>query len=87
MQKWHNEGIFNKLHIIDNSRFPDDKKEYRLYHADGYRFEVFKEKIELADKESNDSIIGGFEYQFDAGMFEGFKEISVEEAINLLEQI
>ncbi len=83
----NNEGIYNKLHIIDNSRFPEEKKEYRIYHADGYCFEVYKEKIELADDESNDSTIGGYEYYFNEGMFEGFKEITVEEAINLLKQI
>lgn len=83
----NDEGIYNKLHIIDNSRFPEERKEYRIYHSDGYCFEVSKEKIYLAEDESNDSAICGYEYLFDEGMFEGFKEVTVEKAIELLKQI
>jgi len=83
----HNEGIYNKLHIIDNSRFPEERKEYRIYHADGYCFDVSKEKIELAEDEICASCIGGYEYDFNEGIYEGFKEISVEEAIKLLKAI
>ena len=83
----NNEGCYYKLHIIDNSQFPDDKKEYRVYHANGYCFDVTKEKIELAEDESCDSCIGGYEYSFDEGAYEGFKEITVEEAIKLLKEI
>lgn len=83
----NNEGVYNKLHIIDNSRFPEEKKEYRIYHADGYCFDVSKEKIELAEDEICVSCIGGYEYDFNEGAFEGFKEITVEKAIKLLQSI
>ena len=81
------EGIYNKLHIIDNSQFSDEKKEYRIYHANGYCFDVCKEKIELAEDEINVSCISGYEYTFDAGAYQGFEEITVEEAFKLLKQI
>lgn len=83
----NSEGVYNKLHIIDNSRFPEEKEEYRIYHADGYCFDVSKEKIELAEDEICDSCIGGYEYSFNEGTYEGFKEITVEEAIKLLQAI
>lgn len=83
----NNEGFYDKLHIIDNSQFPYEKKEYRVYHANGYCFDVTKEKIELAEDESCVSCIGGYEYSFNEGEYEGFKEITVEEAIILLKQI
>ena len=80
-------GIYNKLHIIENSRFPEEKKEYRIYHADGFCFDVSKEKTDLAKDKVCVSCIGGYEYDFNEGAFEGFKEITVEEAIKLLEAI
>ncbi len=83
----NNEGFYNKFHIIDNSQFQDEKKEYRVYHANGYCFDVTKQKIELAEDESCDSCIGGYEYSFDEGAYEGFKAITVEEAIKLLKEI
>jgi hypothetical protein len=81
------EGLYDKIHIVDNSRFPDEKKEYRIYHADGFCFDVRKEKIDLAEDEICVSCIGGYEYDFDEGAFEGFKEITVDGAIKLLEKI
>lgn len=81
------EGIYNKLHIINISQFPNEKKEYRVYHADGYCFDVSKEKLELDEDEVCFSSINGFEYDFNEGIYEGFKEISDEEAIKLLEGI
>lgn len=83
----NDEEVYNKLHIIENSRFPDEKKEYRVYHSDGYCFDVSKEKIELAEDEICDSCIGGYEYSFNVGAYEGFKEIAVEETIKLLQAI
>lgn len=83
----NNESVYNKLHIIENSRLPEEKKEYRIYHADGYCFDVSKEKIELAEDEICDSCISGYEYSFNEGAYEGFKEVSVEEAIKFLKKI
>lgn len=81
------EGLYSKIHIIDNSQSSEEKREFRFYHADGYCFNVSKEKIDLAEDEICVSCIGGYEYDFDEGAFEGFKEITVEEAIKLLESI
>jgi hypothetical protein len=81
------EGIYNKLHIINTSQYPDEKKEYRIYHADGYCFDVSKEKLELDKDEVCLSCIKGYEYLFNEGIYDGFNEISEEEAIKLLEAI
>lgn len=83
----YGEGIYHKLHIIENSQFPEEKKEYRVYHSNGYCFDVTKEKIEIAEDERCDSCIGGYEYYFNEGTYDGFNEITVEEAIELLHTI
>lgn len=81
------EGTFQKLHIIENSRFPDQKKEYRIYHSDGFCFDVSKEQVDLAEDESCDSCIDGYEYYFEGDAFEGFKSITVEDASELLQAV
>lgn len=81
------EGIYNKLHIIDTSQYPDEKKEYRIYHADGYCFDVSREELELYENEVCISSINGYEYEFNEGIYEGFKEISAQEAIKLLQAL
>ncbi len=81
------EGIYDKLHIINTSQYHDEKKEYRIYHADGYCFDVSKEKLDLDEDEVCISCINGYEYLFNEGIYDGFNEISEEEAIKLLETI
>ncbi|MBM3712520.1 MAG: hypothetical protein FJW56_03675 [Actinobacteria bacterium] len=81
------EGLYSKIHIINVSQFPEKKSEFRIYHEDGYCFNVSKEKIYLDEDEICVSSIGGYEYEFDEGAFEGFKEITVEEAIKLMVSI
>lgn len=76
------ENIHGKLHILENSQYPNEKTEYRIYHADGYCFDVSREEIDLAEGEMCDSMIGCYEYYFNEG-YEGFKEITVGEAIKL----
>ncbi len=84
----NNEGIFNKIHIIDNSRFSERrKKSFAFITVMDIVLSFSRERIELAEDESNDSSIDKYEYSFDEGMFEGFKEITVEKAIILLNQI
>lgn len=81
------EGFYYKLHIIENQRFFEGKKEYRVYHSDGYCFDITKEKIELAQDECCVSCINGYEYYFNEGNYDGFKEISIEKAIQLLQSL
>jgi len=82
------EGVHGKLHIIDVSEnlhsLPDEKVEYRVYHSDGYCFDISREPIELAEDESCDSCIDGFQYSFMDGIYEGFKELTIDEAIKIL---
>jgi hypothetical protein len=85
------EGIYGKLHIIDIESDYDYEsqnfklKKYRIYHADGYCFEVSREKIDLVEDESCE-LIDGFYYNFDSEMFEGFKELSIQECIVLIKK-
>lgn len=81
------DGVHHKLHIINTSDghgLEDEKKEFRIYSADGYCFDISKEPVELSDYEQNDCAIDGYEYQFMEGIYEGFKDLIVEEAIQLL---
>lgn len=83
----NNEGINGTLHIIENTDtgrfFPEEKLTYRIYSAKGYCFDVTREQIELAEDESNEYVIGEYEYSFNSG-YEGFKEIEENEALALL---
>lgn len=81
----YGEGIHFNFHIIENSQFPLEKKEYRVYHSDGYCFDVSKEEMELAEDEICNSCINGYEYSFNEGVYDGFKEITIEDAIKLIE--
>lgn len=75
------EGIFSKIHIINNSAFPDTKTEYRIYHADGYCWDISKEN----QYDENDKEIEPF-FDFSEN-WEGFKESGIEFAINEIESI
>lgn len=78
----YGDGIHGKTHLIYNS--VGDTEEFRIYNADGYCMDVSKQAVELAEDEQNDSMIEGFEYNFDSGSFEGFEEIECDEAIRLI---
>lgn len=85
-----NEGIIGKVHIINTSDNPHDledvKKEFRVYQGDGYCFDVSREPVELEDGESNDNVIDGFEYQFMEGIYDGFKDVTIAEALILIKR-
>ena len=80
----------NGIHIIDTSEgfpvFKNDKK-YRIYHSDGYCFDVecFR-NYELGKGEShNDYDEDEFEYVFYAE-WDGFKDIDINQAIELIKK-
>lgn len=75
------EGIFSKIHIIDNSAFPDMKIEYRIYHADGYCWDISMEN----QYDDNDEEIGPY-YDFSEN-WDGFKKSGIEFAISEIEPI
>lgn len=80
------EGVHGKLHICDSSddsRFPEEDQAYRVYHADGYCFDVRKQANEVAEDEICLTCIKGFEYSFMEGIYEGFKDIDIDQAIKL----
>ncbi len=79
-------GIHDKLHICDSSedgRFPDEDKEYRVYHADGYCFDVRKQRNEPEEGCICVTCIGNYEYSFLEGVYDGFKDIDIDGAIKL----
>lgn len=73
------EGLFGKVHIIELDTYYDFEDEdfyghhYRVYHADGYCFEVSRTSSEEDDN------IDGYEYKFFSDMFDGFKKIKDSE--------
>jgi hypothetical protein len=78
--------IVDDLHIVDVSEFGDDE-EFRIYHGDGYCFDVKKEyacepdevdSFEEVDKD-------GFSYSTYFG-WDGFKECTLDKAKELLEE-
>lgn len=75
-----NEGEKGNLHVLNQSDIAEE--EYRVYHADGYCFDIKKSKVDLAEHEINISAIEGYEYEF-YYEWEGFKELTIDEAINL----
>lgn len=76
-----NEGEGVLFHIVNQSKF-EEEQEYRVYHKDGYCFDVKKSKVDIAEDEICVGEIHGFEYEF-YSEWEGFKELEVEDAINL----
>lgn len=77
------EGIFGEVHIIDMT---DDWRKlggecvYRVYSADGYC--ITSEKYEDTEGESEEYTT--YRYYFASDEFEGFEEISIDNAINML---
>jgi len=64
-----------KLHIIDTSEY--EVSQYRVYHADGYCFDISREP--MFDEDS--VIVYCFYSQWDE-----FKELTVDKAIELINQ-
>lgn len=71
------------MHIIDtgqNEMLCEGEGTFRIYHKDGYCFDVSK-RVETDDEETGDALT--FYYDLDT-YFEGFKDITPKEAINLV---
>lgn len=66
--------------IVD-CRFPEEENGYKVYHKDGYCFEITFEK--QFDEEENE-IEPNYEYH--EGMYDGFKSLTLEEAISIIEK-
>lgn len=77
------EGIFNKIHIINNSAFPEIKVEYRMYHADGYCWDISRE-AQFSDDDDMVELEPFFAFSEN---WDGFKESGIEFAINEIESI
>lgn len=60
-------------------RFPEDSYGYRVYHKDGYCFDITWER--QFDEYENELEP---HYEYHEGCFEGFKELSIEKAIELI---
>jgi hypothetical protein len=82
------EGIFHSLHIINISDEYENGLKYRIYHSDGYCFEITREEIENLDdfiSEFGNINIGEYYYSFQYDLFDGFNILTIDEAINLLQ--
>lgn len=76
------EGVHGPLHIIDMSERIEPNESYRCYHANGHCFDVLKEDLE-DERQGIDFTV----YHFTADQFEGFEDISVEDAILLAQHV
>jgi len=61
-------------------RFPEEENGYKVYHKDGYCFEITFEK--QWDEEENE-IEPNYEYH--EGTYDGFKSLTIEKAIEIIE--
>jgi hypothetical protein len=79
------EGDYRDMHIIDTTEYMPDEgcKTFRIYHSDGYCFEVSK-SIDTEDEETGAPLT--FYYDIDT-YFDGFKDISADQAFKLLSKI
>lgn len=71
--------------VVEDAGVFEQEIRYRVYHKDGYCFDVSKEKIDMDERNSYDSLISGCDYTFDEGVFDGFERITLDDAIKLLE--
>ena len=76
-------NLYNIIQILN-----DIDVMYKVYHADGYCFQIEREFISDLDEfinEFGNVNDGEYYYSFDSTMFEGFTPISVENAIKLFQ--
>lgn len=74
------DGIHERLHVIMGDEREGDKETIRVYHADGFCFDVSKEECE--DDGNSIGIIEGHVYSFMEESYEGFKSLTVAEALS-----
>ena len=62
-------------------RFPTESYGYRVYHKDGYCFDItWERQWDEEEKEIEPH------YEYHEGVFDGFKELSIEKAIEIIEK-
>lgn len=61
-------------------RFPEDSYGYRVYHKDGYCFDITWER--QFDEDDNEVEP---HYEYHEGFFKGFKGLNIEKAIGMIE--
>ncbi|WP_304138744.1 hypothetical protein [Mesonia mobilis] len=64
------------------TRFPEDAYGYRVYHKEGYCFDITREK----DYEDEEDEVGFWTYEYHEGVFDGFKELTLDDAIKLIRE-
>lgn len=83
--KGRSEVLFGKIHIIDISEEEYIDKftnvDYRVYHSDGYCFDVKQAYASEAEDGA-----GGIEYHFFDDAFDDFKRINICDAIKMIQE-
>lgn len=75
------EIIEGDIHIIDTSeQIGDDEKTFRVYHKDGYCFDVSK-ITEEEDEQTGIPIV--FDYTF-YSQWDGFNKLTIDKAIEII---
>lgn len=81
------EGIHSTLHIIDISD-ENGITKYRAYHSKGYCLTVYKEEYEpdedMWENDENYDTENGYYYCYVDDLFEGYKKLDIDDAIELL---
>jgi len=88
IQKAENKPNIKNIGIEDtdcvDTRF-DDADGFKVYHSDGYLFQVYREKnYKTEEDEVNDKWF--WNYKFEDTHFDGFKTLTLEKAIELIEK-
>lgn len=76
------ESMNDYVHIIKDSEF-DEKVRYIIYHSNGHCIEVEREIVDISEDEIIENI-DGYSYYFSSDLYEGFKEISIDEVIGFI---
>lgn len=61
-------------------RFPQESYGYRVYHKDGYCFDITWERQFGEEGKEIESY-----YEYHEGIFDGFKSLTIEQAIQIIE--
>jgi|SRR5690349_14948403 len=90
------ECLEGKFHIIDISDYSydetifDNAVKYRIYHEEGYCFNIERYEIinfeEFEYSHSKEENIDGFYYYFISDLFEGYKELNLKKAVELIKK-
>lgn len=75
------EGIYDKVHIIEHSHYTDDDRHFRVYHGNGFCWDVKREQ----QFDEHDNLIEPY-YEFDE-FWDGFKQSGIDLAIAEMEKV